>query len=196
MINQQNLGLLKEEKGKSNKLLARYEGPFEIMKISAVAYQLCMSASYGMDPVLSIEPLEKYQESPNEFGDHPQLQTNRASFDILPEYEVNKIVAEHTQKGRNRQRILIYHVRYTNYGPEGDTWETRQNLKNTPDVLLEWEKFKAFQKKKSRTMNKEYAEIYLSTMYSPTTSLLAHSLAMKSFPLEPTHYPIVLPQLG
>ena len=41
-------------------------------------------------------------------------------------------------------------MRYTNYGPEGDTWETRQNLKNAPEVLYEWEKVKALQKKKSK----------------------------------------------
>lgn len=75
---------------------------------------------------------------------------NRPNFDALPEYEVDKIVAERTRKGRNRRRIPIYHMRYTNYGPEGDTWETRQNLKNAPEVLYEWEKVKALQKKKSK----------------------------------------------
>lgn len=67
VINRRNLGLLKDEKGRGNKLLARYKGPFEIIKkISAVAY--CMPASYWMHPVLNIEHLEKYQESPSEFG--------------------------------------------------------------------------------------------------------------------------------
>ena len=154
VINRQNLGLLKEEKGRGNKFLARYKGPFEVMKkISAVAYRLRMPASYGMHPVLNIEHLEKYQESPSEFGDRPQLKTNRSDFDALPEFEVDKIVAERTRKGKNGRRIPIYRLRYTNYGPEGDTWETRQNLKNAPDVLLEWEKFKADQKRKSRLTN-------------------------------------------
>jgi len=103
VINRQNLGLLKEEKGRGNKFLARYEGPFKVMKkISAVAYQLWMPVSYGMHPVLNIEHLEKYKESPSEFGECPLLKTNRLDFDVLPEYEVDKIVAKHTQKGRNR----------------------------------------------------------------------------------------------
>ena len=72
MINRKNLGLLRDEKGRGNKFLTRYEGPFEIMKkISAVAYCLCMPALYGMHPVLNIEHLERYQESPSEFRDHP-----------------------------------------------------------------------------------------------------------------------------
>ena len=151
VINRKNLGLLRNEKGRGDKLLARYEGPFEIMeKISAVAYRLRMPASYGMHPVLNIEHLEKYQESPNEFGERPQARINRPNFDDLPEYEVDRIVAERTRKGRNGRKIPIYRLRYTNFGPEDDTWETRQNLKNAPEVLRVWERFKTLQKRKSR----------------------------------------------
>ena len=110
-----------------------------------------MPASYGMHPVLNIEHLEKYQESPSQFGDRPQLKTNRPDFDALPEYEVDKIVAERTRKGRNGRRIPIYRLRYTNYGPEDDTWETKQHLKNAPEILDAWNKFKAHQKKKLKT---------------------------------------------
>ena len=64
VINQRNLGLLGDERGRGDKLLAKYNGPFEISKkISAVAYRLRMPGSYGMHPVLNIEHLEKYQES-------------------------------------------------------------------------------------------------------------------------------------
>ena len=104
-----------------------------------------------MHPVLNIEHLERYQESPKEFGERPRLESNRLNFDPLPEYEVDQIVAERTRKGRNGRKIPIYRVRYTNYGPEEDTWETKQNLKNTPEVLRDWEKIKALQKKKSKT---------------------------------------------
>lgn len=155
VINRKNLGLLRDEKGRGDKLLARYEGPFEIIKkISAVAYRLRMPASYGMHPVLNIEHLEKYQESPDEFGERPQLQTSRLNFDELPEYEVDKIVAERTRKGRNGRKIPIYRLQYTNYGPEGDTWETRQNLKNAPEILKKWEEFKTLQKRKPKTTKK------------------------------------------
>lgn len=155
VINRKNLGLIRDEKGRGDKFLARCEGPFEIIKkISAVAYRLHMPASYGMHPVLNIEHLEKYKESPSELGERPQLKTNRLSFDALPEYEVDKIVAERTCKGKNGRKIPIYRLRYTNYGPESDTWETKQNLKNAPEVLREWEKFKALLKKKSQISNR------------------------------------------
>ena len=73
----------------------RYNGPFEIIKkISPVSYQLQMPASYGIHPVLNIAHLEKYCVSPSEFGVQPQKSLNREDFDNLPEYEVERIVAE------------------------------------------------------------------------------------------------------
>ena len=59
-------------------------------------------------------------------------------FKELPEYQVERIMAESWRKGRNGKQIPIYRVQYTDYGPEADTWEPRQNLKNTPAVLGEW----------------------------------------------------------
>ena len=95
LINPHSLSLLKSEKGRGKKLLMKYNGPFEVMKkISPVSYHLRMPASYGIHPVLNLTHLEKYQTSPPEFGVQPQKSLNRKDFDELPEYEVDKIVAE------------------------------------------------------------------------------------------------------
>ena len=53
-----------------------------------------MPESYGIHPILNITHLEKYQPSPAEFGNRPTKLLNRADFDKLPEYEVDKIIAE------------------------------------------------------------------------------------------------------
>lgn len=144
IINQKNLGLLKEEKGRGEKLLTKYDGPFEIIqKLSLVSYRLCMPSSFGMHPILNIEHLEKYQESPEEFGERPTIKMKRMNFEDLPEYQVDRIVAESWRKGRNGKHIPIYRVRYTGYGPEADTWEPRQNLKNAPAILKNWMNNKA-----------------------------------------------------
>ena len=149
VINRKNLGLLRNEKGRGDKLLTKYEGPFEIIqKLSSVSYRLRMPASFGMHPVLNIEHLERYQESPEEFGERPKIRMNRLDFEELPEYQVDRIVAESWRKGRNGKRIPIYRVRYTGYGPEADTWEPRQNLKNAPIVLEKWTNNKASRSRK------------------------------------------------
>ena len=119
IINRKNLGLLRNEKGRGDKLLMKYEGPFEIIqKLSSVSYRLRMPASFGMHPVLNIEHLEKYQDSPEELGERPKIRMNRLDFEELPEYQVDRIVAESWRKGRNGKRIPIYRVRYTDYGPD------------------------------------------------------------------------------
>ena len=44
-------------------------------------------------------------------------------------------------------------LQYTGYEPDSDTWETKQNLKNAPEILQDWEKLKAHQKRKSKVAN-------------------------------------------
>ena len=100
LINPHSLSLLKSEKGRGRKLLMKYDGPFEIMKkISTVSYRLKMPASYGIHLVLNIAHLEGYQASPPKFSNWPQKSLNREDFDELPEYKVDKIVAECRKKG-------------------------------------------------------------------------------------------------
>ena len=67
-----------------------------------------MPASFGMHPVLNIEHLEKYQESPEEFGERPKIRMKWMDFEELPEYQVECIVAESWRKGRNSKHIPIY----------------------------------------------------------------------------------------
>ena len=84
-----------------------YDGPFKIIhKISPVSYRLKMPASYGIHPVLNIAHLEKYQSSLPEFGSQPQKSLHQDDFNVLPEYKVERIVAECRKKGRNGKQIL------------------------------------------------------------------------------------------
>lgn len=78
----------------------RYEGPFEVMeKISPVAYRIRLPVSYKIHPIINIEHLEKYHESPQIFGQRPKKQLQREDFDELPEMEVEKIVDESFRYG-------------------------------------------------------------------------------------------------
>jgi len=62
VLNPHSLDLLKSEKGRGNKLLMRYDRPFEIIhKLSPVTYQLRLLASYGIHPILNIAHLEEYK---------------------------------------------------------------------------------------------------------------------------------------
>ena len=120
-------------------MLMKYDSPFEIIqKLSAVSYRLRMPESYGIHPILNIAHLEKYQPSPAEFGNRPTKSLNRADFDKLPEYEVDKIIAEHRKKGRNGRRIIQYLTRFQGYTEDSDEWLNQKQLRNAPEILEAW----------------------------------------------------------
>ena len=123
MLNPHSLKLLWNVKGKGQKLLMRYDGPFEIMeKISKVAYRLHMPASYGTYPILNIKHLEAYNVSPPEFGEQPRWELQREDFEILPEYEVDGIIDEKWGRSRNGKHQKIYWVRFMGYAPNFNQW--------------------------------------------------------------------------
>ena len=105
-----------------------------------------MPASYGIHPVLNIAHLKKYCVSPPEFSVRPQKSLNREDFDNLPEYEVEKIVAERRKKGRNGRRILQYLTRFKGYSEDYDEWLTGNQLKNAPEPLEIWRRSKEIQR--------------------------------------------------
>ena len=70
------------------------------------------------------------------YTDPPPIVVNGEDF-----YEVSHIVAE--RKGANAVADPHYHVRWTGYSPDVDTWERRSRLvTGAPLVLAEWEVFK------------------------------------------------------
>lgn len=140
VLNVDSLELLRAEKGRGRKLLMKYDGPFEVIKrISPVAYQIRLPASYGMHPILNIAHLERYEASPAEFGDRPKRDLNRDDFNQLEEFEVERILREKTRRSSNGRKQILYLTRFVGYGPEYDEWLPRRNLRNAPDVLQAWE---------------------------------------------------------
>ena len=140
VLNPHSLDLLKSEKGHGNKLLMRYDGPFEIIqKLSPVTYQLRLPASYGLHPILNIAHLEEYKLSPDSLGSRPTRCLNRQDFNELPEFEVDAIIGERLRKTRTGRRTHEFKVRFTGYGPEFDEWLPPRNLRNAPELLVHWQ---------------------------------------------------------
>jgi hypothetical protein len=137
LINRHSLKLLGSEKGAGQKLLKRYDGPFEIMdKLSAITYRLRLPGSYRIHPIINIAHLEPYHQSPPKFGFRKTIPFQRAQASDR-EWEVDSIVAEKTRKVGNR-KVPLYRVRYSGFGPEDDEWIPKSYLKNAPGVLRDW----------------------------------------------------------
>lgn len=139
LFNPHSLALLKGEKGRGQKLLMKYDGPFEVIKkLSPVSYQLRLPQSYGMHPILNIAHLEKYEQSPPEFGNRPTKSLNRDDFEVHQEFEVERIISERYKKARNGRRMLQYLTRFKGYTAEADEWLSANQLRNAPEVLDDW----------------------------------------------------------
>ena len=156
VLNVDSLELMRMEKGRGRKLLMKYDGPFEIIrKISPVAYQLRLPASYGIHPILNIAHLERYEASPPELGDRPHKELNRADFNTMEEFEVERILKESTRKGRGGRRHAIFLTRFVGYGPEYDEWLTANQLRNAPEVMEAWrEERKGLQRPAGKPLSK------------------------------------------
>lgn len=99
-----------------------------------------MPASYGMHPVVNITHLEPYLESLDEFGVRPRKNLTREDFDQLPEFEVERIIDEKFSQTRKGKRQRLFLTQFVGYGPKYDEWLSKSHLKNTPEVLRDWEK--------------------------------------------------------
>jgi hypothetical protein len=123
-----------DSKGAGAKLKQRWIGPFEVQqKINPKVFRLRMSDKYPGFPVFNIEHLRKYEESPPDMGERTTMPESRRTRVETTEYEVESIVG-HRRSGRSLQ----YLVRWLGYGPQYDTWEPVQGLKNAATLVRKY----------------------------------------------------------
>ena len=73
----------------------------------------------------------KYYQS--EETDRPKLVNSQEMMPYSKEYEVEKIVGERKNNGKQ-----YYPVRWKGYNAEDDTWQTARDLRNAPELLKAW----------------------------------------------------------
>jgi hypothetical protein len=128
--------------GKGIKTTRRFEGPFEVTeKLSDITYRLRIPHEYDIHPVISIAHLEKYTQSPEEFGERKELEPLRRHQKTTEEYEVLEIVEEHKIKKRGRY-YKEYKCNWKGHGIT-DEWIPEKNLRNAQELLQEWIQKKA-----------------------------------------------------
>lgn len=89
--------------------------------------------------MFNINHLELYNKAEASAVDRPIIPSLRKTFEDLEEFEVEAILDSKYVKGPNGRKIRKYKVRWKGYDPKYDTWETRRNLKNAPDILRRFE---------------------------------------------------------
>jgi hypothetical protein len=126
-----------ESKGEGAKLVQRWIGPFEVLqKLNPRTYRLRLNDKYPGFPVFNLDHMKPYKESPERFGDRttmPELRDRAES----EEYEVEKIVGKKYDK---RRKTHLWLVRWKNYGPQFDSWQSTRDLRNAPEMMREYSK--------------------------------------------------------
>jgi hypothetical protein len=138
LVNPHSLEWL-ESKGEGAKLVQRWIGPFEVLQqINPKTYRLRLDDRYPGFPVFSYDHLKPYQRAIEEQGEtRLKLPETRTSKPAAEEYEVEKIIGKRFDKSR-RQNLWL--VRWKNYGPQHDSWQTKKDLRNAPELVRAFEK--------------------------------------------------------
>lgn len=117
----------------SNKLRSKYIGPFRIArKISPTAYELDLPAHIGMHPIVNVEYLKVFHESPAEFAERTEPRPEPIlTADMEPEYELAEIRG-HKMDKHGKLRLLCHWAGYEDFD---DTYEPEENLSNSKEML-------------------------------------------------------------
>jgi hypothetical protein len=97
-------------------------------------------------PVVNVEYLKKYNESPNEFAGRIEPPPPPVIIDGQEEYEVEELIAHRNRKDGGKD----YKVKWLNYDLESCTWEAEENLSNAPGAITEYWQRQEKSKTKSR----------------------------------------------
>jgi hypothetical protein len=128
----------------SDKLRAKYSGPFRITKkVSPTAYQLDLPANIKIHPTINIEYLKEYHSSPAHLGirDAPSTPDPVFTEEGIEEYEVERILDHRKNK---KTGAISYLVAWRGYALHDATWEPYANLQNSEALLSEyWKEQKA-----------------------------------------------------
>jgi hypothetical protein len=119
----------------SRKLDDKWRGPFLIVvKKGSSAYELELPQSWKGHNVFNMSRLKRFVMPA--FGSQPQIGTRPdpvITNEGREEYEVQEILDK-----RGNGRKTEYLVRWKDYGPEDDTWEASENLKNAPGAVQQF----------------------------------------------------------
>lgn len=132
MLSTKNVIPDSERQRPSRKLSAKYVGPFKIIqRITAGAYKLELPASMKIHPVVNVENLKPFHDSPPHLRPSQPPPTPEV-IDGVEEYAVEAILDK-----RKRGRGVQYLVKWAGY--DNPTWERSANLKNAAELVADFE---------------------------------------------------------
>ena len=116
----------------TKKLMERYVGPYIIEEVvSSNAVKLHLLSSMRIHLVVNVSRIVCYKE---QMKGQKKEKGKLVEVEGVKEWEVEKILNKKKMRG-----VEKYLIRWKGFTAEGDTWERRENLKNTEELIEEFE---------------------------------------------------------
>jgi len=117
----------------TKKLTERYVGPYVIEEVvSSNAVKLRLPSSMRIHPVVNVSWIVRYKE---QVKGQKKEEGKPVEVEGVEKWEVEKILNKKKTRG-----VAKYLVRWKGFTAEGDTWEREENLKNTEELIKEFER--------------------------------------------------------
>ena len=114
------------------KLTERYVGPYTIEEVVlSNAVKLRLPSSMRIYPVINVSQIIRYKE---QVKGQKKEKGKPVEVEGLEEWEVEKILNKKKTRG-----VEKYLIRWKGFTVEGDIWERKENLKNTEELIKEFE---------------------------------------------------------
>ena len=116
----------------SKKLTERYVGPYTIEEVVSLnAVRLRLPSSMRIHPVINVSRIVRYKE---QVKGQKKEEGKPIEVEGVEEWEVEKVLNKKKIRG-----VEKYLIRWKGFTAEGDTWERKENLKNTEKLIEEFE---------------------------------------------------------
>ena len=116
----------------SKKLTERYIGPYTIEEVvSSNVVKLQLPSSMRIHPVVNVSRIVRYKE---QVKGQKKEEGKPIEVEGVEEWEVEKVLNKKKIRG-----VEKYLIRWKGFTAEGDTWERKENLKNTEELIEEFE---------------------------------------------------------
>ena len=117
----------------SKNLMERYVGPYVIEEIvSSNAVKLRLPSSIRIHLVVNVSQIVRYKE---QVKGQKKEEGKPVEVEGVEKWKVEKILNKKKMRG-----VVKYLIRWKGFTAEGDTWERRENLKNTDELIEKFER--------------------------------------------------------
>ena len=142
----------------TKKLMERYVEPYVIEKVVlSNVVKLRLPSLMRIHPVVNVSQIVRYKE---QVKGQKKEEEKPVEIEEVEEWKVEKILNKKKMRG-----VVKYLIQWKGFMAEGDTWERRENLKNTEELIEKFERGGVEVRRQKREIE-EYRRMELPGKYT------------------------------